>query len=278
MKIHMLLGALAAAAAILSPASAEEAACPSPAPGCQVVTRKVLVTECVPQQYEATRTVYKVEVKEEKYTAYKCVVTPTEQTRKVTVLTRVPETHDVVVTRLECVPAQEEREITKLVPKTVEVTTNVTRCVDKGGHYECHEVPCGRCCGSCKVVSCYVPNLVTETVPVKCLKTVCEPVKEKVMVTVSKLVEKKETVKVTSYKCVPETREEKCVVNVTSQVPYEATRKVFVCVPVQEKVTLTRMVPVQVEKEITCVVPTCCESQGCGTRHCRGGLFHRCCD
>jgi hypothetical protein len=203
----------------------------------------------------------------------------------VVVCKQVPETKDVVVTRYVCVPTVEERTVTRMVTSSQPVATMVTRCVDKGGHYECKEVPCHHglfarhsCdgCGECvptRTVSCYVPNLVTEQVPVTCYKKVCTPVTEKVNVTVNKMVAKQETVKVTTCKIVTETVQQKCVVNVVKQVPYEAVRKVAVCVPVQEKVTCTRLVPVQVEKEVTCVVAP--ECHGSAKRHCRGGLFHR---
>jgi hypothetical protein len=130
-------------------ASAAETADP-----CQTATRKVMVTQWVPQNYETTRTVYKTEWKDEKYTAYKCELVPEERTRKVTTCKYVPETKDQVVTRYECVPVQEERTVTRYVTKRVPVKETVERCVDKGGHYETREVPCRphllhRCCDDC---------------------------------------------------------------------------------------------------------------------------------
>jgi hypothetical protein len=270
-------------------AHACKASCaPAPCAPAPVVTKKIMVTQYVPQPYETTRTVYKTEYKDQKYTAYKCELVPEEHTRTVTYCKSVPETKDQVVTRYECVPTVEERNVTRMVYSTKQVTTMVNRCVDKGGHYECREVPCRSlhicglfhksCCDDCappptRTVSVYVPNMVTEKVPVTTCQRVCTPVTEKVKVTVYKSVAKQETIKVTTCKLVMETKDEKCIVNVVKRTPYEATRKVAVCVPIQEKVTCTRMVPVQVEKEVVCAPTSTCAS--CGKCHLFGGLFHR---
>jgi len=258
---------------------------------------KVCVTQYVPQNYETTRTTYRTEWKEEKFTAVRCEMATEQRTRPVTTYRSVPETHEVVVSRWECVPMQEERTVTRNVMTCKPVTHLVSRCVDRGGHYECREVACGSMghagcgrgchrssCGSdccapvTQMVSCYVPNYVTEQVPVTVMQSVCEQVSEKVMVTTYRQVEKKETVKVTTYKCVPETHQEAYTVSVMRQVPYEASRKVAVCVPVQERVTCTRMVPVTVEKEVTvaCAPAGCAEECGSCGKH-RGGLCRRGC-
>src|SRR5262249_10827866 len=191
----------------------------------------------------------------------------------------VPETRNVVVSRWDCVPTQEERTVTRYQTVQKPYTYNTTRCVDKGGHYETREVACssgggscgsgrgrllgrrhgrsncGSSCGDCApAVTCasvYVPNYVTETVPVTVMRTECVPVQQKVMVTVNRMVERKETVKVTSYRCVLKSRTESYVVHTTKQVAHEGSRKVGVQVPVTEKATLTRMIPVQVEREVT---------------------------
>jgi hypothetical protein len=250
---------------------------------------KVMCTQYVPQPYETMQTVFKTETRVEKFTAYRCEVTPTVQTRQVTVYNTVPETRNVVVTRMECVPSVEERTVTRMVASTQPVTTMVSRCVDRGGHYECRVVPCddggrkhrrhhkrGGCEEECcpppvKTVSVYVPNMVTEQVPCTTYRTVCTPVAEKVRVTVMKAVPRQETVPVTTYKCVPTVQNQNVTVMVSKQVPYEATRNVCVSVPVQQKVTLTRMVPVQVEKEVTCYTG----GGECGGGEC-GGRTHRC--
>jgi hypothetical protein len=280
-----LMAVIVAAALAQSVAWAGGVPCPpvpcAPAPA-PVVKKKVMVTEYKPQPYETTRTVYKTEYKEEKFTAYRCENVTEQKTRMVTVNRVFPVTVNQEVTRYECVPTQEEKTITRYVVKQVPVQQTVSRCVDAGGHYECKEVPCGgrkargcfrhRGCDCCddyppptKTVSVYVPNYKTVQTPVTVMKCVTEPVTEKVKVTVNKMVAKKETIKVTRYECKPETHEEKYTVCSVKRTPYEATRKVAVCVPVQEKVTLMRMVPVQVEKEVVVsACATCCDD-GCGS-------------
>ena len=48
----------------------------------------------------------------------------------------------------------------------VAVQETCTRCVDRG-HWECRPAPCCcNCCGCCQTIRCWVPNCVTETVPV----------------------------------------------------------------------------------------------------------------
>jgi hypothetical protein len=120
-----------------------------------------------------------------------------------------------------------------------------------------------------------VPHVTTEQVPTQVMRAVTEQVSEKVQVMVCKPVERSEMVKVTSYKTVTVPREEKFTAYECKQVPYEATRMVPHTVPVQEKVTLTRMVPVQVEREIVCAppapTPECAPVEGRGH-----GLFRRC--
>src|SRR5262245_61744679 len=78
-------------------------------------TQKVWVTRYVPKQFEETRTFYKTEYKEEKYTAYKCVSEPQEKTRQVTYSKMVPVERDVEVTRHVYAPKEEARDITRHV-------------------------------------------------------------------------------------------------------------------------------------------------------------------
>jgi len=266
--------------------------CP-PAP-CATVTKKVLVTEYKMEPYEATRTVMKTEWKDEKYTAYKCEMVPQEHTYYVVYCKSVPVEKEVEVIHFECVPEVVDKKVTRLVVKCVPVEKEVTRCVDAGGHYECREVPCqperhgllhrlchkDDCeeeCMQVRVVSVYVPKMVTVKDKVMVMKRVCEPVTETIKVTILKPIEKKEKVKITVCETKTETKEEKCTIYVPKTTPYEATRKVAVCTPVQEKVKLYRCVPVQVEKEVTCVVaaPTCECPCTHSSGHRRLGLFHR---
>jgi len=322
---------------------------PAPAP----VMQKVMVTEYQREEYEATVKVWKTFTKEEKYTAYKCEVTPVKKKVMVTHYNMVPHevervvvrcewqpvTVEVPVTRCvwvsveeernvircEYVPKEEEREVTRYEMKTTPVTTSVNRCVDKGGHYECREVACstggGRhgllhrrhedcgCPPPVSLVSVYVPNYVTEQVPVTTYQTVCVPHTEKVKVTVyqrvekpekvkvmvrklqevketvkvtrCQLIEKKENVKMTVYECVAKPVEEEVTVYESKTTPYEMTRMVCYTAPVEEKVKAIRYVPKTVEKEVA-VYPTTCAAPcadhgyvsdcGGGRRH---GLFRR---
>lgn len=280
---------LAGLAVVVSASSARADGCGTPCPppcgpavgGPAYVTQKVLVTEYRAEQYEGTVTRYKTEYKDEKYTYYKCETTPQEMTRKVTYYKTVPVTTDQVVTRYECQPVTEERTVTRAYVSCKPVQQMVTRTVDKGGSYVCQTVVCGytRTCDGCcvpvtRTVQTYVPNCVTEQVAVTVMQNVVEHKTEKVNVTSYKTVAKQETVKVTTYQCQAEPREEKYTVYTSKMVPVEGVRKVAVCTPVEEKAMLTRMVPVQVEREV--IVST---SGGGGYTACcssGGGLFRRC--
>jgi hypothetical protein len=273
-----------------------------------VTTQKILVTEYRPQQYEATRITCKLEYKDEKYTAYKTEVVAEPKTRVVTYYEQVMKTREVQVVRYECVAVPEERTVVRNIVVCKPVKKTITRTVDVGGHYECREVPCGpppSCgmrhglfhrrhggCGECApacgpattTVSVYVPHCVTETVEVTVPQNVIEQVTEKVTVVTHKLIEKKETVTVPYCDLVKKEREENYTVYSTKVTPYEAVRKVAYTVEVPEKVICTRLVAVQVEKEVTVQVPsTCGFDAGYGTdcgyaggRH-HGRLFHRHC-
>lgn len=288
----LLTSAFLAAAAV--PARADHE-CAAPAAPC---TRTICVRECVPETYTTTRTVYKTEWKEEKYTAYRCETVPETRTRTYTVCKQVQET--VTETRNVCVltPTVEERTVMETHVTCKPVTRMVSRCVDRG-HYECREVPCQpswrerlkklchrkSCCDDCcppptKVVKVWVPCKVWEQVPCTTIERVCESRPVKVKVTMCKPVMQQQQVQVVRCRLVPEQKTETCQVFVTKRVPYEAVRKVAVCVPTQETVTCTRMVWKTVQKQVpaeTCCETTCCSSGG----HAKRGLFarrHHCCD
>jgi hypothetical protein len=259
-------------------------------------TRTVYKTEYRTENYTA----YRTEMQPQKYTAYRTELVPETHTRKVTYCRQVPVTREVPVTRVECVPTPEERTVTRTVVTCKPVVRMVSQTVDVGGHYECREVAVapaghgkhhggllGRLChrhADCEcdcgpvmtTVQVYVPHCVTREVPVTTMERVCATVSEKVMVTVYKPVTKTEMVKVTSCEAHYETKDEPYTVCVPKQVsfeatrmvcvtvPYPATRRVAYCVPSQEKVTLTRLVSVQVEREVPCETaypagPVCCE-------------------
>ncbi len=247
-----------------------------PPPTCCTIVKKICVTEWVPEHYEATRTVNKIEYRDEVYTAQKTECVPEVRTRTCTVYRTVTECRDEVRTVTKFVPTVEERMVTKNVWTTQTVTTMCKKTVDQG-HYECKEVCRGpnlcemlrdrnACCKPVytKTVKCWVPCPVCIEYPVtKCVK-VCVPVCEKVCVTVCKPVCEQITVKVNYCKQIPETRTETYTVMVPRCVPVQCTRRVAVCVPVVEKYTACRMVPRTVEKEVVESVPCCVQKYKCG--------------
>ena len=257
---------------------AEEAS--SCAPATRTITCKVMV----PEYYETTRTVNKMQCVEEKYTAYKCEYVKEERTRTCNVNRWVNEMKEETRTVCEWVKSCEERTIMKKVTTCKPVVHTVKKCVDKG-HWECKEVECGPsisdrihgllgkakgllkkndCCESAcnnacdnackpvrtKTVKCWVPNKVWEECKVTKMERVTECVPCKVNVQVCKKVAKQVKVQVCHKKCVTETKTEKYTVCVPKKVAYEATRKVMKCVPVQEKVKCCKMVEKTVEKQV----------------------------
>jgi hypothetical protein len=299
---NALLGLAFTAAAAVA-AHAEEAAphaAGAPAPAVSAPQyRTVSVTEWVPETYPCTRTVHKMECRQETYTAYRTECVPETRTRVVTVCRQVPEVQTRTRTICVSVPCVEERTVMKTFVTCKPVTTMVRKCVDRG-HYECREVPCGPsfrdrlrkcfhrndcCCDACsdncaprtKTVRVWVPCPTWEEVPVTKMERVCETRPVTTKVTVCKKEMRTETYQVTVCKMVPEQRTETYTVNFSRCVPYQATRTVNVCVPTQETVTATRMVPRVVEKQVPVdicapapVCEPCCESS---RRH--GGLFSR---
>jgi len=236
-------------------------------PECCPIVKKICVTEYVPQHFEATRTVYKTEWKEEAYTTYKTECVPEVRTRTYTVNHMVNECRDEIRTVTKFVPVCEERTITKQVWTTQEVTEIHKKTVDQG-HYECVTTDrcpnCfesfrdrNKCCKPCytSTKKCWVPCLVCVECPVtKCIK-VCTPCTEVVKVTVCKPVCEQITVKVNFCKLVPETKVETYTVLVPKCVPVQCVRRVAICVPVIEKYTACRMVARTVEKEVIVTVP-----------------------
>ncbi|MSR31066.1 MAG: hypothetical protein EXR99_06110 [Gemmataceae bacterium] len=236
----------------------------TPAPATRTITYKVLV----PEYSESTRTVYKRECVEEKYTAHKCEWVKEERTRTCNVKKWVNEIKEETRTVCEWVRSCEEKTIMKKVTTCKPVTCIVKKCVDKG-HWECKEVPCGpsildrvkgilnrndccepKCEQKTRTVRCWVANKVMEECKVTRMERVTECVPCKVKVNVCKKVAKEVKVKVCHKKCVTETKTEKYFVCVPKKVAYEATRKVMKCVPHQEKVKCCKMVEKCVEKQV----------------------------
>jgi hypothetical protein len=282
-----LASACVAAAAL--PARADDCAAPA--------TRTVCCTEWVPETYQGTRTVYKTECKEEKYTAYRCECVPETRVSTVTVMKPVMETQTVMKCVCENVQCVEQRTHMKKCVSYQQVTTMCRKCVDKG-HYECREVPCGpslcdqlkKCfhksdcceqpaCPRTKTVKVWVPCKVWVETPVtKCKKVVtCVPVT--CNVTVCKKVYKQVPCQVQVCKYVPTQEKVTHQCMKVTQIPYDATRTVRVCVPVQETFTATRLVAKTVEKQVP-VTPCCqpsCEAPRC--QRCSGLFFRNsCCD
>ena len=284
-----------------APAPGPHAVAPAPcgAAPCAPATRKICVTECVPEYYTTTRTVYRSEKVCEKYTAYKCVSVPETRTRTCTVYEKVPVCETRTRTFCVSVPCVEQRTCMEKFWVCKPVTTCKRKCVDKG-HWECREVPCGpslkdrfkKCCKSscCDPCACCCPCPKTKTkkvwVPCKVwveeqcckMKRVCEYRPVTKCVNTCKKEVRHETYQVTVCKCVPRCKTETYTVCVEKKIPYEATRWVCKCVPHQEQVTCCRMVKRVVEKEVpvceTCCPPPCCNT--CCPKKCK--KCRKCCD
>ena len=194
----------------------------------------------------------------------------------------VTECRDEIKTVTKFVPVCENRTVTKNVWSTQTVTEMCKKTEDKG-HYECsteERCPncfeklrdCKKCCKPCYTTDkkCWVRCLVCVDCPVTMCIKVCTPVCEVIQVTVCKPVCEQITVKVNFTKCVPEVKTENYTVMVSKCVAVPAVRKVSFCVPVEEKYTYCKMVPVTVEKEVkeTCCT-TCCTPKCCKKWHCK---------
>jgi hypothetical protein len=254
-------------------------AAPAPVVSSGPAMRTIRVTECVPENYTTTRTVYRQQRCEEKYTAYRIEHVPETRCRKVTVYDRVP--CEETRTRTVCVsvPCVEERCCTEKHWVCKEVTTYKRRCVDNG-HWECKCVECNKhkcrkSCDSCNPCGCDTcPQYKTVRVWVPCKQVIEEPCTRTVKCPEYRQVKKQVTVcrketrceqyKVTVCKCVPREKEETYTVCVEKRIPFEATRCVCKCVPVQEQVTCCRMVKRCVEKQVPVCEPSCCPEPSCG--------------
>src|SRR5262249_41903610 len=92
---------------------------------------------------ETTRTCYKTEQCQEKYTAYKYETV--QEKRKRCVYKTVSEVKEVEKCVCRMVPCTEERTVYDKVWTCKPCTYTVRKCVDQG-HWECREVPCGPSC------------------------------------------------------------------------------------------------------------------------------------
>lgn len=272
-RIHVLV--LAGLTALAGTARADHGCCaPACPPPCGPVMKTVCCTEWVPEQYQATRTVYKTECREEAYTAYRCEMVPEVRTRVCTTWKHECET--VMETRNYCVQVPYCEQRTEMVARKVKVpyVEMCSRVVDHS-HYECHEEPVGPtlmerichkkkhddCCDPCpktKMVKKWVSCKVTECYPVtKCRwECVYEPCVR--TVTCYRTENRTCTVPVNRVRCVPCQHTETYTVCCPKTVAVACKRIVPVCVPVVETVTCCRMVPHMVQKQVACCMPVCC--------------------
>src|SRR5437762_12838469 len=88
--------------------------CP-PAPCAPVTTRKVTCVEYVPEQVPVTRTTYRMECRQEAYTAHRCEMVQQQQVCTKTVMRQVCETVMEQRTVCEAVPVTEQRTCTRTV-------------------------------------------------------------------------------------------------------------------------------------------------------------------
>ena len=300
-RMAVTAGALALSTAVLEQAAQACGHCGvSWCTGCQLVERTVMVPTMVPETRVVCATEYRCEVRERPVTVCRCVpetrqvkqtytvMVPQVQTREEKCMVAVPVWEEVQQTYTVCVPQQEMRQGTRTVCKPVQVQETRTVCRDTG-HWE--ETTCYRtcatmmrgclgwfgCCGGCAVVACtqmaWVPNVVTEEVPVTVCKyeTVEEPYQY--AVTVYKQEQRTRPVKVCRYVnqertrqvqytvCVPQQRE--CVQNVTTykMVAEQQVQKCTVMVPYTVQREVQVMVCKMVPQQVVCRVPvryTCC--------------------
>lgn len=226
---------------------------------------KIQVWECVEEKVPCKRITCKIEQRCEEYTAYRCECVQEQRCRTVTTYRTVCETKDVTRCYYVSVPCVEERCVMKAHWVCKPVTRTVRKCVDMG-HYECREVPCGptlcerlkKLCGNDCCEPC--PRTKIEKVWVKCPtwvetqvtknERVCEYRPEVCRVNTCKKELRTEVVKVNYTRCIPECKTEHYMANVQKLVPYKATRTVCVSVPHEECVTVSRMVPRLVTKEV----------------------------
>jgi hypothetical protein len=260
------------------------------APAGEPCYRTILVTECVPEYYKTTRTVYKQECVPERYTAYRtecvpekytayrteCVpekytayrteCVPETRTRNVTHYERVCETRQVTKTVCERICVQEERTCFKAVWTCVPVTTMVCKTVDRG-HWECREVPCSEgflsrlrhhknndCgCGCDPCNTCCAPPTKTEKVWVSCKVTEQVPCTK--MERKCEMVPHKEMVSV--WKSIPKTVT--CNETFWKCVPVCKTEtytcNVSRCVPYEATRMVSHCVPYEATRNVSRCVP-----------------------
>jgi hypothetical protein len=231
-------------------------------------TESVAVTVCRPEYFDETVTVMRRVPDVRQVRVVHTVMEPRTEMRTVNYPVSIPTWRTVTWQVPVMVPYTEVRQGVRVVPKTVRETVMTTVCRD-AGHYECRTyIDCRGCCHTCQV---WVPQTVTEQVPVEVCRTeyeeqpyqypvslcrtemramqdrVCDVHVEmrtkQVPYTYCVPRQVERIVNETTYRCVPEQK----VVRRMAMVPHVEYRQVPVC--------RTRMVP----REITCVTcaPAC---------------------
>jgi hypothetical protein len=256
-----------------------------PACGPQIVTKTIMVPHvsyktmtvpCVayrPEVRQATVNVPRRVAETNLVMCRQTVLVPEQRTKEVTFTACLMTYEDVTANITVMVPQTEVRQGTRTVCKPVQVQTTQTVCKDMGSWETKTFVDC---CGCNRSYQCWVPNVVTEQVPVTVWKAqmveepytyqvvTCRPEARQVTRRVPKPVYETMTRNVTHTVGVPKI--------VERQVP----QTTFRCVVEQKVVNYTAMVATRAEKQvrvpvctmvpktISYTVPTCGGCGGCG--------------
>jgi hypothetical protein len=240
------------------------------------MTYKTMTVPCVvyrPQVRQATVNVARKIAETQMVVCRQTVLVPEKRTKEVNYTVCRMAYEDVTSNVTVMVPQSETRQGTRTVCKPVQVQETATVCKDMG-HWDTKTFV--DCCGCQRSYQCWVPNVVTEKVPVTVWKAqlveepytyqvvTCRPETKQVThrvakptyenmtrnvtytVAVPKLVERQ--VPHTTFRCVMEPK----VVNYTEMVATKAVRRV--------KVPVCTMVP----KQVTYAVSTCGGCGNCG--------------
>ncbi|MBI2803429.1 MAG: hypothetical protein HYX68_00415 [Planctomycetes bacterium] len=243
------------------------------------------------ETFTTTRKAYKMECRTEAYSTFRCERVPVCKDVTVTVMKRVPVWTEQERKVCCNVTVYEDRVVNKTTHKYVQQTVMKKQLV-RLGHWECREVQpifsgfggglgggilgghghhgcrdnCGKACGNpCPTTNAcdnacrpartrkvWVRCPEYKECPVTVCKKVCvtEPVKCKVAV--CKQEWKVTKVKVCTMQCVAEKVVRKCTVWETRKVECKGTRTVRVCVPYDQTVTCTKLVPKTVTRQVPC--------------------------
>jgi hypothetical protein len=253
---------MTAAAGPGSPVQAPTQAPKAPAP--QVITKTVLVPQVTYKTVTVQDVVCRPEVHQQTVTVCKLVPETQMTTCRATVM--VPERRSQTVSYTDCrlefenvsrdvtvmVPQMETRQAVRTVCKPVAVQETQTVCKDQG-HWETKSyVDRFGCVQTCPV---WIPRVVTEEVPV----TVYKPQFVEEPYTYEAVICRPETRQITERVAKPvwetKTREVSCVVGIPKVIERQVPQTTFRPVVENKVVNFTKMVPVQVQRQVT--VPVC---------------------